>query len=241
VDLPSHPQSLHQYHHHLPLSRPMKKIKKATCPLPSRQSSGFTLVEMMMVVGVFLSIFIGVMVAVQLFGLRIYTMEATKLIATQGARNALNLMREGVRESKIAYVGNCSSIGTSSFSTIAVTSKQQGNALIVYPTTNTTFYTVYYLDDNTATNDLMEFFVTNGAVTYTNMLANFITNTLVFDAENYQGVICTNYTSLDNREVIKITLQFSQWEYPIAFGGGHDFNAYDYYQLRTRIFRRAWN
>jgi hypothetical protein len=38
-----------------------------------------------------------------------------------------------------------------------------------------------------------------------------------------------------------VTLQFSQWEYPIALVGGSGFNAYDYYQLRTRVFRRAWN
>ena len=36
-------------------------------------------------------------------------------------------------------------------------------------------------------------------------------------------------------------MQFSQWEYPIAFVGGVGLNAYDYYQLRTRVFRRAWN
>jgi hypothetical protein len=36
-------------------------------------------------------------------------------------------------------------------------------------------------------------------------------------------------------------MQFSQWEYPIAFVGGHDFNAFDFYQLRTKVFRRAWN
>lgn len=219
----------------------MKKIKEAKSLSPSRHSAGFTLVEMMMVVGIFLFIFVGVMVAVQLFGLRIYTMEATKLLATQNARNALSQMRDGIRAAKIVYVGTCTNISTSSFETIAVTNVQEGNALIVYPTTNTDTYTVYYLDTSTSTNNLMQFNVTDGALTFTNLLANFITNAIIFDAENYQGVIATNYTSLDNREIIKVTLQFSQWEYPIAFVGGHDFNAFDYYQLRTRIFRRAWN
>jgi hypothetical protein len=69
----------------------------------------------------------------------------------------------------------------------------------------------------------------------------YITNTIIFDAENFQGYIATNYTALDNREGIHVTLQFSQWEYPIAYIGGTTFNAFDFYQLRTRVFRRAWN
>ncbi|HSY43280.1 MAG TPA: hypothetical protein VK811_05175 [Candidatus Acidoferrum sp.] len=208
----------------------------------SRRTSAFTLVEMMTTVGIFLFIFVGVMVSVQLFGLRIYTLEATKLVATAGARSALNAMRDQIREAKTVYVGNCTTESTSSFTLVGITNTaQQGDALIVYPTTNMTAYTVFYLDTSTGTNNLMEFIVTNGAVTYTNELAGYITNTIVFDAENFQGQTATNYTSLDNREVIHVTMQFSQWEYPIAYIGGTEFNAFDFYQLRTRIFRRAWN
>jgi type II secretory pathway pseudopilin PulG len=207
----------------------------------SRRPSAYTLVEMITTVGIFMTIFVGVMVSVQLFGLRIYTLEATKLVATAGARNALDAMRNQIREGKVVYVGNCTTESTSSFSLIATTNTQQGNALIVYPTTNTTAYTVFYLDNSTGTNNLMEFTVTNSAVNYTNELASYITNTIVFDAENFQGVMATNYTSLDNREVIHVTLQFSQWQYPIAYIGGTTFNAFDFYQLRTRVFRRAWN
>ena len=207
----------------------------------SRRASAYTLVEMITTVGIFLFIFVGVMVSVQLFGLRIYTLEATKLVATSGARDAMNNMRDLIREGKIVYVGNCTTESTTSFTMIGVTNTQQGNALIVYPTTNTTAYTVFYLDNSTGTNDMMEFSVTNGAVNYTNELASYITNSIIFDAENFQGVIATNYTALDNREVIHVTMQFSQWEYPIAYIGGTTFNAFDFYQLRTRIFRRAWN
>lgn len=208
----------------------------------SSRALGFTLVEMMMVVGIFLFVFVSVMVAVEIFGMRIYTMEATKLVATQGGRMALNQLRDSIREGKEVYVGNCSTTNASSFSLIGVTNVQQGNALIVYPSTNLTYYTIYYLDTSTSTNTLVQFNVTNSStVTYTQPLASYITNTIVFDAENYQGNVATNYTSLDNREVIHVTLQFSQWEYPIAVVGGHTFNAFDYYQLRTKVFRRAWN
>jgi type II secretory pathway pseudopilin PulG len=213
-----------------------KNINNRSC-----RASAYTLVEMIVTVGIFLFIFVGVMVSVQLFGLRVYTLEATKLVATAGARDALDDMRDQIREAKSVYVGNCSTEGTAAFTLIGVTNTQQGDALIVYPTTNTTGYIVFYLDTSTGTNKLMEFTVTNGAVNYTNQLANYITNSIIFDAEDFHGNIATNYTSLDNREVIHVTLQFSQWEYPIAFIGGTTFNAFDFYQLRTKVFRRAWN
>src|ERR1700734_1329596 len=134
----------------------------------SPRTSGYTLVEMITTVGIFLFIFVGVMVSVQLFGLRVYTLEATKLVATAGARNAMNNMRDEIREAKTAYVGNCTTESTNSFTLIGVTNAQAGNAIILYPTTNMAAYTVYYLDTSTSTNNLMEFTVTNGTLTYTN-------------------------------------------------------------------------
>jgi prepilin-type N-terminal cleavage/methylation domain-containing protein len=219
----------------------MKNLNQIPGRFPSSRTRGFTLVEMMMVVGIFLFIFVGVMTSVQLFGLRIYTLEATKLVATQGARTALNQMRDGIREAKEVYVGSCTTTNATSFTLLGATNTQVGNAIIIYPTTSTTGYTVFYLDTSSSPYTLMQFNVTNSTVTYAQPLTSYITNLNVFDAENYLGQIPTNYTSLDNREIIKITLQFSQWEYPIAFVGGNTFNAFDYYQLRTRVFRRAWN
>jgi hypothetical protein len=204
-----------------------------------RNVRGFTMAEMVITVGVFLFIFSGVWIAVQVFGLRIYTMAATKLVATAGGRQALNLIREQIREGKLVYVGNCSSPSGSSFYQIT-NAPQQGNALIVYPTTNTALYTIYYLDTSTTTNRLMQFNVSNSITTYTNTLAKYLTNQIVFDARDFQNNIVTNLQSLDNRLLIEVTMQFSQWEYPIANVGG-GVNAYDYYQLRTRVFRRAWN
>ncbi len=163
-------------------------------------------------------------------------MSATKLVATQGSRTALNQIRDSIRSGKTVYVGNCSSIGTNKFSLIAIGNLQQGDALVVYPTIDTNTFTVYYLDQSTSTNNLMQFNVAGAKVTYTNLLSSYITNQIVFSAENYQGVTATNYTSLDNREVFKVTLQYSQWEYPIAYVGSHAFNAFDYYQPAYACF-----
>jgi type II secretory pathway pseudopilin PulG len=219
----------------------MKIFRHLKSRSPLSSSAGFTLVEMMMVVGIFLFIFVGVMVGVQIFGLRIYTLEATKLVATQGARTVLNAMRDNIRQGKTVYVGNCSSIATNTFTLLGATNLQEGNAVIVYPATNMNYYSVYYLDTNTTTNTLTDFTVSNNAITYTQPLAQYITNNIIFFAENCDTTIPTNYTSLGNREIIHIRLQFSQWEYPIAYIGSNSFNAFDYYQLNSRIFRRAWN
>ena len=219
----------------------MKIFRNTPTCSPGSSTAGFTLVEMMMVVGIYLFTFVAVMVGVQIFGLRIYTLEATKLVATQGARTVLNAIRDNIREGKIVYVGNCSSVNTNTFTLLGATNVQTGNALIIYPTTNLNYYTVYYLDTSTTTNTLTEFSVSNNAITYTQPLAQYITNMTVFDAENCDETIPTNYTSLGNREIIHVRLQFSQWEYPVAFVGSNSFNAFDYYQLNTRVFRRAWN
>jgi hypothetical protein len=84
--------------------------------------------------------------------------------------------------------------------------------------------------------------VTNNVTTYTNMLAKYITNLIVFNLEDWQTNIPLSEATLDNRLLVRMTMQFSQWEYPIAkIGPSNSWNAYDYYQLRTRVFRRAWN
>ena len=220
----------------------MKLFKNIQNRARRRNVRGFTLVEMVITVGVFLFIFTGVMVAVQIFGLRIYTLAATKLVATAGGRQALNQIRDQIRECKMVYVGNCSSPSYSSFALIGTTNSQQGNALIIYPTTNTTWYSIYYLDTRTTTNCLIQFNVSNSVTTYTKTLAKYVTNQIVFDMEDWQTHIVTNEQSLDNRLLVMVKMQFSQWEYPIAkVGPTNGWNAYDYYQLRTRVFRRAWN
>ena len=226
----------------------MKLFKNIQNRARRRNVLGFTLVEMVTTVGVFLFVFTGVLVAVQLFGLRIYTLAATKLVATAGGRKALNQIRDDIREGKMIYVGNCSSAVSSSFQLISTNAPQQGNALIIYPTTNLTWYSVYYLDFNTNplisyTNRLIQFNVSNSVTTtYTKTLAIYVTNRIVFDARDFQNNIVSNEQCLDNRLLIEVTMQFSQWEYPIAkVGPINTWNAYDYYQLRTRVFRRAWN
>jgi type II secretory pathway pseudopilin PulG len=216
-------------------------------------ASAFTLAEMLIAMGVF-SMVIGGMIATQLFGLRVYTLAATKLSATAGCRKALNQVRDQVREAKTLNVGICSST-PGSFNSLGLTNNQVGNALMVYPTTNLSVYSIFYLDTTATTNcRLLQYTVASNAAntslnTYTNVLASFITNQDIFTAQDWAGNTLTNENEVDNtlqsipnRLVILMKLQFYQWEYPIAkVGASNVWNAYDYYQLRTKITRRAWN
>lgn len=194
-----------------------------------RSRLAFTLVELMVTVAVFLVVFVGVMVGLQVFSLRVYTLAATKLTATADARKTLNGLRSEIRSAKLLYVGNYTN---GSFARIPNGQPQTGNALAIYSAdTNgqaSLIPTVFYLDsgDNKIYSD------SNGME---QVMANYVTNYYVFTAENYQAATMNNY---DNNPVIRVTMEFYQWQYPIGFIGTNALNAYNHYRLQTRISRR---
>jgi len=188
---------------------------------------GFTLVEIMTVMAIFV-IMVGAMVSVQIFGMRVYTLAATKITATTDGRELLNDMRDRIRSAQVVYIGNYSN---SAFSQIQLGMPQMGNAIKIFPATNTTSTanaTIFYMDpDNNVVN-----MVSDGVVS---VEAQYMTNYLCFQAEDCKQNILTNY--VDN-PVICITMQFYQWEYPIGYVGGTGADAYDFYRLHTRVARR---
>jgi Tfp pilus assembly protein PilV len=192
---------------------------------------GFTLIEMMLVVGIFAFIILAI-VSLQLFAMRVYTTAATKLSATTDGRESLNAIRDQIRSAQTAYVGTYN--GTA-FTQAAIGTAQQGNALQVANgiTTNLIYY--LYQDPSVPPTNIL-YSVINGAKT---VLAKYVTNYYCFFAEDYQGNVLTNWTSYQNNTVIHVVMQFSQWEYPIGFVGTNGQNAYDFYTLQTRITRRS--
>jgi prepilin-type N-terminal cleavage/methylation domain-containing protein len=221
---------------------PVRPVRTAT--------RGFTLVEMVVAITVF-TIVILATVAMQIYAIRVYTMAASKMIATADARAAMNDVRDRVREARIVYVGNYSPQGnypSVDFSSVADGAAQEGNALLIYPTTATNAFSLVYLQsiNGTATNlattdsngnvintnSLVLVVYANSAMTASNVVAGHITNEVVFDAENFEGTVLTNN---QNNYLVHMTLQFSQHLYTI---GTNQFNAYDYYQLNTVMTRR---
>jgi type II secretory pathway pseudopilin PulG len=219
----------------------MKIFSRHSAGRRRRRQSAFTMVEMMVSIGIYLMIFVGVVLAIQVFAMRVYTLAATKLTATQSSREALNQIRDDIRQGKGLLVGASDNGGN--FAPCSTTNGAVGNALKIFGTTNFSGppFTLYYLQTNTvggiSSNNLLAMFVSAGGTNFNN-LATYITNMDVFAAEDCYGNVISNY--IQNNQVFTIKLQFYQWEYPIAVistNGGY--NAYDYYQLRTKVCRRA--
>jgi prepilin-type N-terminal cleavage/methylation domain-containing protein len=189
-----------------------------------RNSCAFTLPEIMVTMAIFTLLF-AVLISCQIFGMRLKSISETKLAATAGGRKALNQVRSEIREGKILIVGTGNN---SSFTNIPDNTPQTGNALQISLTTNTGTYIRYYLDTND--NCLKRVTSLNGQV---QILASFITNRLVFQAEDFKGNVLTND---QNNRVVRMILEFYRWEYPVATVGSN--GMYDYYRLQTRITRR---
>jgi prepilin-type N-terminal cleavage/methylation domain-containing protein len=214
----------------------------------SAQRTGFTLPEILIAMTIFIFL-IGAVVVTQLFAVRIYYLAATKLTATGDGRRTVSSIREQVREAKEIYIGSYSNSSGNSgtFTQVGLDTNQIGSALLLIPTTNEAYGTIFYLD--TSASNLCSVLITNipynanglvstntitGSVSslYTN--APFVTNYNVFQAEDYQGNVLAN--NQKNR-VIHVTLQFYQLEYPKTGIGTNQM--YDYYQLQTRATRRT--
>jgi hypothetical protein len=202
-------------------------------PLPIRPASprspatrsAFTVAEIMTAMGLFSLVVIGV-VYTQLFGMRTFNVTSTRVSASDNARKVLNRVRDDVRSGKLLYVGSGSSTG---FTHIALNSPHQGNALQIYPTSNTNVFIRYYLD--LASQSLKRTASGTGQV---QVLAPFLTNQIAFIAEDFAGHTLTND---QNNRVIRMVLDFYQWEFPVAQVGAGAY--YDSYHLQTRVTRRT--
>jgi len=193
-------------------------------PAQHRQGSrsGFTLTEVMVAMAIFSLVVVSVIYS-HVFGMRMYNVTTTKLNASEQARSALNHVQDEIRAARLLYVGN----GTAArFTQVSANGPRVGNAVQIYPTTDTNTFVRYYVDPE----DLALMRKTSGG--QLDRISNFVTNQIAFRAEDYKGNALTN--DLNNR-IIKMTLEFRQWEFSSTRAAG---NYYDYYCLQTRITRR---
>lgn len=188
-----------------------------------RREVAFTLAELMISMSLLSLVIIGALYA-HLFGLRVFNICATRLSASQSSRSALSRLCEDIRSGRLLYVGNGSSSG---FTNIPLNRPRSGNALQVFPSTTTNSYFVYFMDPGAQA--LKRFDSASGSV---QLVSPFITNQVVFTAEDYAGNTLTND---QNNRIIKLDLEFYQWEFPVAQVGAY----YDSYHLQTRIARRS--
>jgi prepilin-type N-terminal cleavage/methylation domain-containing protein len=185
----------------------------------SKVNRGFTIPEMLVAITVF-TLLVGGIIFAHLYGLSMFRITETKLTTTEDARKMLGRMTDEIRTCKTTWVGK---IVSGSFVGVLDGQPQQGTSLLIYPTTNTTPYVLYFVNPTDLTFRRMTD-KTNTAV----ILADSVTNTVVFRAQDHLGNLLTNN---QNNRVIHVALEFFQ---PKRFR-----QVADYYKLETSVTRRA--
>jgi prepilin-type N-terminal cleavage/methylation domain-containing protein len=199
------------------------KISRSLRDFPGCKA--FTLTELMVTLSLLLVILAGVLLS-HFSGMQMFQLSRSKLGANEESRRAINLLMDEVRTAKLVKIGS-GSINT--FNEVQPDEKQQGSAIQIYPTASLTKYIRYFWDSSD--NKLKR--TTNGT-SAVSIVANSITNSLVFTSEDHLGNILENNR---NNRVIGLTLQFYQIQFPIVkIGPGQ---LYDFYQIRAKITRRS--
>ena len=183
---------------------------------------GFTLPEILIAMTVFL-LMVGGIIAANLFGLKMFQVAQTKLNVTTWSRQTVDKMTTEVHACAAVSVANITTNGD--FEGLLDGEVQQGNALWIYPTTDTNIYTIYFVNSSDQT---FRQYVHAPSGTNTVVLADSVTNGIVFAAQDFSGNVLTNS---ENNRVIHLTLEFYQ---PARFLLGAD-----YYKLETSMTRRA--
>ena len=189
------------------------------------REAGLTLAETMVAAAVF-SLTVIALIYLQMFGMRMDQLVNSKVGSAELARMSFNTMANDIRAAKIWQIGNGD---YSSFAGIPLGTNQQGNALKLSLTTDTNAYYLYYFD----TNQCKLYRCHSGSDDRT-CLAQYLTNSMYFQAEDFQG---NKETDLTHKGVINVVMQFCQYQYPITrIGPGC---LYDYYRLELRVTPHA--
>jgi len=179
----------------------------------------FTLPELLVAMTVFMML-VGGIVFAHLYGLSMFRITESKLTATENVRQTMGRMANEIRTCKNTWVGN---VNSGVFSALMDGQKQQGTALLINPTTNNANYILYFV--NPSDDTFRRTTSTPGSAT---VLAESITNTVVFSARNYLGTLLTNRPQ--NR-VIRVNLEFYQPRRHLQVA--------DYFKLETAVTRHG--
>jgi prepilin-type N-terminal cleavage/methylation domain-containing protein len=187
----------------------------------------FTIPELMVAMSIFLFV-VGAVVVANFFGIRMMGVTQPKMGASAETRQAVSLMISEISSAKIIRLGTGN---LTSFTPLGPGALRKGNAVQIYPTNNMNVFVRYFQDS--AQKQLKR--MTNGAAAAVSV-ANGVTNSLVFTAENSRGdVVLTNDF---NNMVIGILLQYDKLD-----GSGTPLGPNLYfkkYEVKTRVTRRTW-
>ncbi len=190
----------------------------SSCARPSGRDRGFTLPEILIALTIFMVVIAAVLFA-HLYGLRMFQLTNTKLIVTQWSRDTIQHLTDQIHTCNSAQVVNIAPDG--SLTALLDGETQQGNGLLINPTADTNSYTLYFVNPADQT------FRRTDQPGSTVKLADSVTNTLPFSAQDYSGNVLTNVL---NNQVIHLTLEF--------YHPGSYLKDADYYKLEIAMKQR---
>jgi hypothetical protein len=196
----------------------------------SKKLSATTFTEMLVTMGLF-SIVVTALVYTHIFGLKQDELVESKLGASDHARKGFGIMSRDIRSSAISAIGTYSG---SSFVEAGMGASQTGNAIRLYMgyTTNSTVYlitNIYYFDTSIPSNNRLLRTRNNGTP---KVIAQNLINSLTFSAEDFAGnPVTDNY----DRRIIRFTLDFQQYQYPLTKVGTNGSYLYDRYKMEFRV------
>lgn len=183
------------------------------------RTGGFTLAELLVAITVFVFVVGGVVFA-NLYGLSMFRITETTLNATDDTRQLIGRLANEVRTCRSTWVGR---VNNGVFEAALDGEVQQGGALLIQPTTNSANYIIYFA--NAADQTFRRTTSSPGSAV---IMAESLTNTIVFRAQDYLGNVLTNN---QNNRVIHLDLEFYQPRRQLQLA--------DHYQLETAVTRRA--
>jgi prepilin-type N-terminal cleavage/methylation domain-containing protein len=194
------------------------------CPTASRNSArrgaaGFTLPEVLISAVVFVLLVSGVIFA-HLFGLSMFRITETTLSATDDARKTIGRMADEIRTARATWIGD---VKNGVFEARLDGESQQGTSLLIQPTGGSSNFIIYFVNPSDST-----FRRTTSDPDSASILAESITNTVIFSAQDYSGNVLTNN---QNNRAIRVNLEFYQ---PRRYR-----QLADYYKLETAVTRRS--
>ncbi len=184
-----------------------------------KTDAGFTLPEVLISSTLFIFVISGVLFG-HLFGLSMFRITGTKLAATDAARKVTGKIADEIQTCKSTWIGN---VKNGVFEALLDGEKQQGAGLLIYPTTNKANFIIYFVNSSDKT-----FRRTTSKPDSAVILAESVTNTVVFRAQDYLGSVLTNN---QNNRVIHLNLEFYQPQRYMQVA--------DYYKVETSVTRRA--
>lgn len=190
---------------------------------------GFTVAELMIASSILVLVF-GAVVAVNLWGLAMTQRSEIWLLTGDDTRQSMGLLHQDVRTAYSIYVGTGNLTG---FTNVGTTNIQAGNAMLIYASTNTNSWTLYYYDSPSST-----LYRTNWDGTsvgdFRMVLANPVTNdNSIFTMQDYLGNVLSNATPYP---VIAVYLSFTKLQNPqIDISPG---SPVDFYQINSKIAPR---